>query len=223
MKKILIIAPHPDDETLGCGGSLLKHKDADDQIFWLIVTNIDERHGWTQARVQQRQKEISKVAKLYGFNEIFKLDLPTTRLDTIPISDIIENISSVFINVKPQIVYLPNRNDVHTDHQIVFNASYSCTKNFRYPFVERVMMYETLSETEFSPSLTENGFLPNFYNDITDYFESKIDIMRIYASEIMEENLPRSLSVIESFCRVRGARIGKKYAEAFCLLFDYQP
>lgn len=223
MKKILVVAPHPDDETLGCGGTLLKHNDVGDQIYWLVATNMNERHGWTRARVLQRQKEIVKAAKLYGFKKTYKLNLPTTRLDTIPIGDIIGKFSSVFADVKPQIVYIPNRSDVHTDHQIVFKAAYSCTKNFRYPFVEKVLMYETLSETEFSPGLTENSFVPNYFNDITGYFEKKMDIMRIYASEIMVENLPRSVSVIDSLSRVRGARIGKKHAEAFCLLFEYYP
>ena len=113
---------------------------------------------------------------------------------------------------------MPNHSDVHTDHQITFKAAYSCTKNFRYPFIKKILMYETLSETEFAPTLLENTFIPNVFMDITKYFEKKLKIFRIYKSEVMEEPLPRSLKVIEAFNKYRGSQIGEKYAEAFVLL-----
>lgn len=218
MKKVLVIAPHPDDETLGCGGTLLKHRANGDQIYWLMVTNVDEKNGWTKERVESRQKEIEMVSQMYGFTKTFKLDFPTTKLDIIPISDIIGEILRVINEIKPEIIYLPNRSDVHTDHQIVFNAAYSCTKNFRFPFIEEILIYETISETEFGAALNENAFIPNVFNDISDYFERKMEIFNVYESEIMSSPLPRSINSIESFNRHRGSRIGKKYAEAFSLL-----
>ena len=92
MKKILFIAPHPDDETLGCGGTILKHIDKGDNVYWLIVTNISEREGWKVEKVFERQKEIEKVSKAYGFAKTYKLDFPTTKLDTIPIEKVIDKI-----------------------------------------------------------------------------------------------------------------------------------
>lgn len=170
-KKILIVSPHPDDETLGCGGMILKHKDGGDKIYWLIVTNIDVKDGWDKDTVKERQKEIKRVAEVYSFEKIFKLDYPAAKLDIIPIQEIIESISKVIFEIKPEIIYLPNRSDVHTDHQITFKTAYSCTKNFRYPFIRKILMYETLSETEFAPVLPENAFIPNVFVDITKYFE----------------------------------------------------
>ena len=216
---VLCIAPHPDDETLGCGGTLLKHKEDGDEIYWCIVTNIDENNGWPKERVKSRQNEIDEVSKMYGFKKTFKLNFPTTKLDTIPISTIVNSMSTVFNEIKPNIIYLPNKNDVHTDHGIVFKTAYSCTKNFRYPYVKKILVYETLSETEFSPSLPENIFIPNVYNDITDFFEKKIEIMKVFDSEIMESFYPRSLSTIEAHSKYRGSRIGKKYAEVFNLIY----
>lgn len=218
--KVLAISPHPDDETLGCGGIILKHKDKGDEIYWLIITNIDIQNGWKQDIVEKRQKEIKTVAEMYGFEKTFKLDFPTAKLDIIPIQEIIQSISKVMFEVKPEIIYLPNRSDVHTDHQITFKAVCSCTKNFRSPFIKKILMYETLSETEFSPALPENVFIPSVFIDVTEYFEKKVEIFKIYNSEIMEYNLPRSLNVIKSFARLRGSRIGKKYAESFQLIFD---
>ncbi|MFA4851826.1 MAG: PIG-L family deacetylase, partial [Bacteroidales bacterium] len=167
-----------------------------------------------------RQKEIENVASSYGFDKIFKLDFPTTKLDQIPRNLQIEKISKVINDVKPSIVYLVNRSDVHTDHQIGFQSVYSCTKNFRYPFIKRILMYECLSETEFSPSTSENAFIPNVYVDITDFFQKKIEIIKIYNSEVMKDFYPRSLNNIEALAKIRGSRIGKKYAEAFVLLLD---
>ena len=220
MKKILFVSVHPDDETLGCGGTILKHKDIGDEIYWLIITNISEKEGWNPEKVAGRQREIAEVAKVYGFEKIFKLDFPTTKLDEVPMSELIGKISQVINEVEPHTIYMQNRSDVHTDHQISFKAVWSCTKNFRYPFIKRILMYETLSETEYAPALMENVFTPNVFVDISVYFEKKIEIMKIFETEIMEEYLPRSISSIETIARFRGSRINVKYAEAFSILLD---
>ena len=186
----------------------------------MLITNIDIENGWNEEIVIRRQKEIDKVCKLYGFCRTFKLNFPAAKLDTIPMNVLIDSISKVFRTVKPEIIYLPNRTDVHTDHQIVFKAVYSCTKSFRYPFVNRVLMYECLSETEFAPACRDSIFIANMFVDITPYFDQKIEIMKIYNSEIMEDPFPRSLEAIECLSKMRGSRIGKKYAEAFSVLLD---
>jgi N-acetylglucosamine malate deacetylase 1 len=218
--KILFVAPHPDDETLGCGGTILKHKANGDEIYWMIITNISEKDGWNKDTVIRRKEEINKVDKEYGFSKTFKLDFPTTKLDEIPISNIIGEVSKVFNEVKPNTIYVNNRSDIHTDHQIVFKAVMSCTKSFRYPSIKRILMYETLSETEFSPALPEYNFVPNVFVDITQFFENKIEIMKVYKSEIMESPLPRSIDTIKAKCKYLGSRIGCDYAESFCLLFE---
>lgn len=221
-KKVLVIAPHPDDETLGCGGSLLKHIDNGDLVYWLIVTNAfpNKFYNWNEEMISVRQQEIDIVSKLYGFEETIKLNFPSSELDIVPMHELVGSISGVIKEVLPEIVYLPNRSDVHTDHQIIFKAAYSCTKNFRFPFIEKVLMYETLSETEFTPALTEYAFIPNVFNDISGFFERKIEIMEIYKSEIMNSPLPRSIDSIRSHSKCRGSRIGSEYAEAFQLIFE---
>jgi LmbE family N-acetylglucosaminyl deacetylase len=216
--RVLVISPHPDDETLACGGTILKHKDEGDEIYWLIITNVDIKNGWDKNIVEERQKEIETVAGMYGFEKIFKLDYPTAKLDTLSIQEIIKSVSEVILGIKPEIIYLPNRSDVHTDHQITFKAAYSCTKNFRYPFIRKILMYETLSETEFAPALPGSIFIPNFFVDITNYFEKKLEIFKIYKSEVMNYPLPRSLNSIKALARYRGSQIGVEYAEGFMLV-----
>ena len=160
------------------------------------------------------------VANKYGFVETIKLDFPTIKLDTIAMSDLISSISNVILQIKPDILFLPNFHDVHSDHSIVFYATYASTKNFRYPFIERILMYETLSETEFSPALSENAFIPNVFIDISEYLDKKIEIIKIFDSEVMEDNLPRSIRAIKHLGGFRGSRIGVDFAEAFMLLFE---
>ena len=218
MSKTLIVSVHPDDETLGCGGTILKLKASGEHIYWLILTNVNEADGWEKRRVEQRQKEIEVVSGLYGFEQTHKLDFPTTKLDTISNNDLISAISNVIGTVEPNTIFLSNRSDIHTDHQVAFKGVISCTKSFRYPSIKKILMYECLSETEFTPALPENAFLPNLHVDITDYLEKKLEIMKIFESEVMNPPYPRSLETIKAQARYRGSRIGKEYAEAFMLI-----
>jgi hypothetical protein len=94
----------------------------------------------------------------------------------------------------------------------------ACTKSFRYPFIKRVLMYECLSETEFAPALPEKAFIPNYFVDISDFIDKKLEIMEIYESEIDEHPFPRSLNNIKALAHFRGASVGVNYAEAFQLL-----
>lgn len=218
MAKVLVVAAHPDDETLGVGGTILKHKADGDQIYWLIVTNIFENQGFSGDRVASRQKEIDKVAKLYCFDETIKLDYPTMELSSSSLISLIPKISSVFAKLQPEFVYVMNRSDAHSDHRFIFDAIAACTKSFRYPYIKKVLMYECISETEFAPALPERAFLPNYFVDITAHFEKKIEIMKEFASEVGEHPFPRSLKNIESLAIFRGASVGVEFAEAFQLI-----
>tara|TARA_B110000483_G_scaffold126407_1_gene151857 strand:- start:180 stop:839 length:660 start_codon:yes stop_codon:yes gene_type:complete len=213
-KKILVVAVHPDDETLGCGGSLLKHKTNGDEINWLICTAIDKNQNYYQIR----DKEINKVSKLYAFDSVHNLRLKTMRIDEYSMSKLIEKISKVINKVKPNIIYLPFKGDVHSDHRKIFEASYSCTKSFRYPFIKKIYMMETLSETEFAPSTKEDNFIPNTFVDISVHMDKKIQIMQIYKDEIGKHPFPRSERNIRALGTLRGATCGHEYAESFMLL-----
>lgn len=218
MKNIIFIAAHPDDETLGCGGTILKHKKNGDRIFWLIVTNLTKVGGFETRTINQRQIEIEKVSKEYDFDGVFKLDIPTMSLSSGSITKLIPNISNIFNKIRPEIIYTMNRSDAHSDHRIIFDAVMACTKSFRYPFVKRVLMYECLSETEFAPMLSEKIFQPNYFIDITNFMDQKIEIMKIYKSELGEHPFPRSIKNIKALGTFRGASVGVKYAESFQLI-----
>jgi len=218
MSTVLVIAPHPDDETLGCGGTLLRHVAAGDAVHWLIVTHLSEEVGASPKRIAKREKEIEQVATRYGMAATTNLSFPTTRLDTIPMGDLVTAIGEVIRMVEPGTVYLPYRNDIHTDHAAVFDAVASCTKWFRYPSIQRVLAYETLSETDFALDPDIDGFRPTIFVDIADYLAMKIEIMQIYESEVGVAPFPRSEAVLRSLATLRGAAAGYDAAEAFMLL-----
>ncbi len=221
-KNVLFVSVHPDDETLGCGGTILKHKALGDIINWLNITDIDNNHplGFTSEVVRERQITIDRVKDNYGFIKSKNLKFYPILLDTVGLSSLIKKINETINEIQPDTLYIPNRSDVHSDHRVSFQAIYPCTKNFRYPFIRQVMMYETLSETEFAPALAENAFIPNTFVDITDYLDTKIEIMKIYETEIMPDPLPRSAHAIKGLAAFRGSRIGVKYAEAFMCIFQ---
>jgi N-acetylglucosamine malate deacetylase 1 len=218
MSTVLSIAPHPDDETLGCGGTLLKHAAEGDDTHWLIVTAISEATGFAADLVQQREREINHVAERYRFAGIHRLDLPTTQLDVVPTGTLVEKLGTVFKAVEPEVVYLPYRHDVHTDHAAVFDAAVSCTKWFRYPSVRRVLVYETLSESDFTLNPDVAGFRPNVFVDVTAYIDDKINIMGAFESEMGVHPFPRSERTIRALADLRGAAAGCEAAEAFMLL-----
>lgn len=212
--KILVIAVHPDDETLGCGGTLLKHKANGDEIHWLICTAIEKSHKY----YEKRAKEIGEVTEQYCFDSVHNLRLKTMQVDEYSMSGLIGQISKIINDVKPTTIYLPFKGDVHSDHRKIFEASYSCTKSFRYPFITKIYMMETLSETEFAPSTKEDSFIPNVFVDISEYLENKIDIMKIYENEIAPHPFPRSERNLRALATLRGATCGCEYAESFILL-----
>jgi N-acetylglucosamine malate deacetylase 1 len=212
--KVLIIAVHPDDETLGCGGTLLKYKSNGDEIHWLICTTIDKNNSYYDTR----ENEIEEVSKLYDFDSVYNLRLKTMQVDEYSMSDIIEKISEVINKIRPNIIYLPFKGDVHSDHRKIFEASYSCTKSFRYPFLKKIYMIETLSETEFAPSTKEDSFIPNVFVDISDFMDKKLEIMKIFESEISKHPFPRSERNLKALATLRGATCGCEYAESFVLL-----
>lgn len=214
--QVLIISAHPDDETVGCGGTILKHRAGGDSLFWLIITQAYEPN-WPAETIQRKADEVAAVTQAYQFEKIYKLGLHTTRLDTLPQVEIMMGVREVVSEVKPDWVYLVNRSDVHSDHRVVFEATMAVFKPF-FKGLTRILCYECLSSTDAAPALPEHAFIPNVFSDITPYIDRKIEIMKLYKTESQPDPLPRGPSAIRALARYRGATIGVEYAEAFVLI-----
>lgn len=218
MKKVLVLAVHPDDETLGCAGALLKHKAQGDKIYWVIATKMDSKSGYSRGHIAQVSKQIRKVSSIYGFDKVVNLGFSTKLTDVVAFNTLVEKISAVFNEIKPDTIYLPFKADAHSDHRIIFDAAYSCTKVFRYPFIKMILMMETISETEFGPAGVADSFSPNYFVDISGFLDKKIDIMKIYERELGMHPFPRSAENIKALAVFRGAMAGCRFAESFMLL-----
>lgn len=213
---VLALSVHPDDETLGCGGTLLKHRAQGDELFWLILT---EGYSplYTEDVLKQAAEQVERVAAAYGVEAYYKLGFPTARLDVTPQAELIDGIRDVLATVQPEVVYLVHDGDVHTDHHAAYTATMSVLKPFyMHRFgVRKVACYETLSSTDAAPPTYAPAYRPNSFSDITPYIDRKVEIMSLYETEVQQDPLPRGPSAIRALGRVRGAAIGVEYAETF--------
>lgn len=217
-KQIAIIAPHPDDETLGCGGTLLRHVAQGDDVHWIICTAMTTQAGFTAERVARRETEILEVALGYGFKSTIKLGFPTTQLDALPLGEVVAAIKEALHRIEAEVIYLPFRGDVHTDHRVIFDATTSCVKWFRSPLVRRVLAYETLSETGFGLDPDCRGFAPNVYVDISSHLSEKLRLLEVFDGELGEFPFPRSRDAVTALAQFRGSTAGCTAAEGFMLL-----
>ena len=216
--KILVIAPHPDDEVLGCGGTIAKHSENGDDVYLIIATKA-YTPDWTEEFIKNREREIKESNKILGIKKTYFLNYPTVKLDTIPQKELNESIAKIVNKIKPDIVYIPFKGDLNKDHRLLFEASLVALRPIHHK-VKKILSYEILSETEWGQEI--EVFKPNVYVDITKTFNKKIEAMKAYGSELREFPHPRSLKAIEALAIKRGSEIGVKYAESFYLIREIQ-
>lgn len=213
---VLVVSPHPDDETLGACGTLLKYKELKQKVFWLNVTDIENDENYSNEQRKKRKQQIEMIQDFYSFDDFCNLKLKTTFLDTYNDNDVIPRISRFIEKTKPEIVILPDYNDAHSDHKIVFEWCYACTKVFRYPFVKQIQTMEILSETNFGKPM--HPFIPNLFIDISKYIDKKYNAVKIYDTELGNFPFPRSQEAVEALAKLRGVLAGVQYAEAFRII-----
>ncbi len=217
-KNVLFIAPHPDDETLGCGGTILKHRQAGDAIYWLLLTEPEIDEVFTSAMMTEREEAISNVQKEFQFKKVFRPGLPVLQVDAIPLKNIVQIISEIINEIHANVIYMPFEGDVHSDHAAAFKAAWSAGKTFRHPSVKEIYAYETISETDFAIPQGALAFQPNTFQDISNYMDEKLQIAALYKNEMADHPFPRSLEHLKALAIHRGAAAGCHYAEAFMCL-----
>lgn len=211
----LVIAPHPDDEVLGLGGTIYKKKMKGEKFGVIYVTSMYPSKLWNKKKIKERDKEINKVCKFLKFDFVCKLNFPSAKLDQVKRQEIVKKIDNVIKKYKPATVFIPNPNDAHSDHKVVFESASSCSKSFRNRFVKKWLCYEVLSETEQS---LNNDFFPNYYVSLNKKdIQKKISALKIYKSEMGKFPFPRSKESIFSLAKFRGTTINSEFAEAFVL------
>jgi N-acetylglucosamine malate deacetylase 1 len=216
--RVLAVSAHPDDETLGAGGTLLKHRARGDDLHWLIAT-APAPNAWPDATIRQCANQVADVAAAYAFNTTTCLEQPAAGLEQIPMRDLVDQLIEHVLRIKPDRIYTVGDTDVHSDHSITFTALMLALKPFRVEArVKDIYSYEVLSSTEQAYGWTRQPFVPNTYCDISDHIDAKLSTMSLYTNQLQPDPLPRSEDSIRALARVRGTTIGVQYAEAFRLV-----
>ena len=208
-----------DDEVLGCGGTIARHVENGDTLFVCFIAHRVYKHQFDVAKNDVEKQHAVKAKKIFGYKESVFFDLNDERLDTC-IQDILIPLEEYVFKTKPDIVYCPFRGDNNQDHRAVFDATRVAARPSAATFVKRLYMYEVPSSTEQSPPLQENAFLPNYYVNITDHIDKKIEAYKCYETESRAFPHPRSEEGIRVLAQKRGTEIGFNYAEAFVMLRD---
>lgn len=214
---ILVFAPHPDDEVLGCGGTMKKHILAGDNVFVCVVTR-GTMPLFPEESVLQVRTEHKKAMSQLGVKEVSYLEFPAVMLEEQHRYEVNKAIDDVVKKYKPEIVYIPHFGDMQKDHAIVSETVMVAVRPRGNYTVKTVLAYETLSETEWNIPHAANMFIPNYFVDITNTLENKLKALSIFKSQVSEFPNPRSLQTIEALAKLRGSNVGVKAAEAFALV-----
>jgi Uncharacterized proteins, LmbE homologs len=223
-KNVLVVAAHPDDEVLGCGGTIARHVDAGDQVQVLIVAEGSTSRQQERDRAQVRD-ELSALAQaaqtagsILGAAGVELLDLPDNRLDSLDRLDLIKRIEECVDRHQPECVYVHHAGDVNVDHRRLHEAVVTACRPTPRHCVRRLLSYEVASSTEWQPPGSAPAFQPNWFVDITAQWARKRQALEAYAAEMRPWPHARSIEALEHLARWRGAQVGVEAAEAFCLL-----
>jgi LmbE family N-acetylglucosaminyl deacetylase len=216
-KRVLVIAPHPDDEVLGCGGIIKRLTDSGIRVTVLVASRGKEKL-YSEERILNVRKQALEAHRILGVRNTVFFDYPAPELDLVSISELSSSISKIITREKPDTVFLPHHGDIHHDHRAIFNAGLVASRPVNDCSVKYVFCYETLSESEWAPPFGAEVFIPQMFVNITKEFSHKIDAMRCYTSQIRNFPNPRSEKSIEALANFRGSTVGIDYAEAFMVI-----
>lgn len=224
MKNVLVIAAHPDDEVLGCGGTMARHSKMGDNVYSVILAE-----GIT-SRDRQRKRDIhetdfgilhcaaQKANDILGVKQLKLLDFPDNRMDSLDRLDIVKVIEELINEMKPDIIYTHHIGDVNIDHRRTHEAVLTAVRPIPgQHYVKELLYFETASSTEWTTTGSAPAFTPNWYVNIEETVDLKIKALEAYECEMRKWPHARSIKALEYLAKWRGANIGKEAAEAFIL------
>lgn len=217
MKRVLVIAPHADDEVLGVGGTIARLTAEGNEVHVAVVT-IGHPPAFDESLVQLGKQEALEAHRLLGVAETTFLDLPAAELDMVPHREVNAQLADVLHRVRPQIIFGPFAGDMHLDHQLAFlSLQVAARPNGRFT-PRTIYAYETLSETNWSVPYVMPNFTPNTFIDVSAHVETKIAAMETFTTQIKPFPHARSAEALRALAAVRGSTVGCAAAEAFVLL-----
>lgn len=222
VKNVLVVAPHCDDEILGCGGTIAKYTASGHNVFIAIITNghLGAPELFSKEGTEKVRAEALESHKILGVKDTFFLDFPAPRLDSIPAYQLSIRLSEIIKANSIEIMYIPHRGDIHKDHRITYEAALVAGRPINNTTVKKILAYETLSETEWAAPFADEAFIPTVFENIEPYLEKKLEAFKCFGTQIKEFPHSRSLKTIEILSNLRGATVGLSNAEAFMLIRD---
>lgn len=218
---VLVVAPHADDEVLGCGGVMARHAAAGDAVFVVVATR-GMVELYADHLIDAVRREALAAHQLLGVRETRFFDFPAPALDTVPRYKLASALAALIREWQIQVLYLPHHGDIHADHFHLHHASLVAARPLADCPVRRILAYETLSETEWAPPQKDAVFYPTVFVDISEHLPKKIAAMQCYRSQVKPAPNARALETIEALARYRGATIARHAAESFMLIRDIQ-
>ena len=224
LNRVLVVAAHPDDEVLGCGGTIAQHADAGDQVQVLIVAEGATSRLHKRDRLQADEElftlaqSAQRAGSILGAAGVELLDLPDNRLDSLDRLDLIKLIEQRIDRHQPQVVYVHHAGDVNVDHRRLHEAVVTACRPTPGHTVKRLLSFEVASSTECQPPGSASVFQSNWFVDISLQWQRKREALEAYASEMRARPHARSLKAVEHLARWRSAQVGVELTEPFCVL-----
>ena len=223
-ESVLVIAAHPDDEVLGCGGTIARHAGEGDRVQILVVAEgVTSRRSVRDScqfgdELSALHNCAQSAASVLGAAGVEFLNLPDNRLDSIDRLDLIKSVESRILHYQPDVVYVHHAGDVNVDHRRLHEAVVTACRPIPGQPVKRLLSFEVASSTEWQPPGSAPAFQPNWFVDISAQWKCKREALAAYTSEMRPWPHARSLEALEHLARWRGAQVGVEAAEAFQLL-----
>jgi len=221
MNTILVIAAHPDDEVLGCGGTIARLTSEGNNVFTLIlgegVTSRDASRDRTKKEneIAELRKQTEDANKILGVKKVYTFDFPDNRFDTVPLLDIIKTIEEIKDGFKPDIVFTHHPGDLNIDHQMTFKAVMAACRPTIDESVKEIYSFEIPSSTEWNAPSSLTYFMPDYFTDVNKSLEIKINALKEYKTELRDFPHPRSLKAVALNAKQWGVKMGFEAAEAF--------
>ncbi|WP_036229656.1 PIG-L deacetylase family protein [Marinobacterium jannaschii] len=216
-ENIAIIVAHPDDEVLGCGGTIARLCEAGKKVHTIFLSDGETaRYEAIASDIGKRQLSAVASSEALGSSRPYFLGFPDNEMDKIPLLTLVKALEKLLVEIKPDTIITHHSGDLNIDHRLTFQAVMTACRPQPGYFVKNILSCEVLSSTEWqAPGTTP--FQPNFFFDISKHFSAKLKALKAYESEMRPAPHSRSLDNVEALARFRGHAIGTKYAEAFIL------
>ena len=215
--RVLVVAPHPDDEVLGCGGTIARCADEGGEVHVAVVTT-GRPPAFTEAMTAAVRAEAGSAHRHLGGRETHWLDLPAAQLFETPHSELNAALQALVRDLRPDVLFVPFVGDMHMDHQLIFLSSMVAARPHQAEYPRTILAYETVSETNWNAPYVTPGFVPQVFVDISRSLARKLEAMAMFRSQLRDFPHERSVETLQALAIVRGTTVHRRAAEAFVLV-----